>query len=272
MLHLLEALQLLQVKVPGGGPTEARRLSFRALDIEQIGHVYEGLLDHTAKRASEMTLGLAGSRDKNPGLRARGAALQLEALAAKGRSALVQYLTAESRRSAKAIEKQLDRPQLPEEEQRLQVACGGGAEGKALLARVRPFAGLIRIDGFGHPIVIHAGCVYVTEGTDRRSTGTQYTPRSLTEPIVQYALEPLVYEGPAEGKPRDQWKLRSARELLALAICDFACGSGAFLVQACRYLAERLLEAWEAIEREHPGLRPHHPRGVTCRRACPRNG
>jgi hypothetical protein len=43
VLHLLEALQLLQVKVPGGGPAEARRLSFRALDIEQIGHVYEGL-------------------------------------------------------------------------------------------------------------------------------------------------------------------------------------------------------------------------------------
>ena len=38
-------------KMPGGG--EARRLSFRALDIEQIGHVYEGLLDHTAKRATE---------------------------------------------------------------------------------------------------------------------------------------------------------------------------------------------------------------------------
>ena len=55
VLHLLEALQLLQVKVPGGGPAEARRLSFRALDIEQIGHVYEGLLDHTAKRATEPT-------------------------------------------------------------------------------------------------------------------------------------------------------------------------------------------------------------------------
>ncbi len=26
-------------------------------------------------------------------------------------------------------------------------------------------------------------------------------------------------------------------------------GSGAFLVQACRYLAERLVEAWEAAER-----------------------
>ena len=66
MLHLLEALQFLQVKVPGGGPAEARRLSFRALDIEQIGHVYEGLLDHTAKRATEPVLGLAGTKDKEP--------------------------------------------------------------------------------------------------------------------------------------------------------------------------------------------------------------
>ena len=67
VLHLLEALQLLQVKVPGGGPAEARRLSFRALDIEQIGHVYEGLLDHTAKRATEPTLGLRRQeRTRNP--------------------------------------------------------------------------------------------------------------------------------------------------------------------------------------------------------------
>ena len=51
VLHLLEALQLLQVRF--GGRTETRRLSFRALDIEQIGHVYEGLLDHKATRADD---------------------------------------------------------------------------------------------------------------------------------------------------------------------------------------------------------------------------
>src|SRR6185436_12463033 len=72
---------------------------------------------------------------------------------------------------------------------------------------------------------------------------------SLTEPIVQYTLEPLVYVGPAEGLAKEQWKLRSAKELLDLKICDMACGSGAFLVQACRYLAARLLEAWVEAER-----------------------
>ena len=52
--------------MPGGGHAESRRLSFRALDIEQIGHVYEGLLDHTAKRATEPVLGLSGTKDKEP--------------------------------------------------------------------------------------------------------------------------------------------------------------------------------------------------------------
>ncbi len=66
VLHLLDALQMLQVKVPGGGPAEARRLSFRALDIEQIGHVYEGLLDHTATRATQPVTGLVGTRDREP--------------------------------------------------------------------------------------------------------------------------------------------------------------------------------------------------------------
>ena len=52
------ALQFLEIKVPGGW--EKRRLSFRALDIEQIGHVYEGLLDHTVRRATEIVLSLEG--------------------------------------------------------------------------------------------------------------------------------------------------------------------------------------------------------------------
>ena len=48
------------------GSVEPRRLSFRGLDIEQIGHVYEGLLDHTAKRTNATILGLVGSSDTEP--------------------------------------------------------------------------------------------------------------------------------------------------------------------------------------------------------------
>ena len=101
-------------------------------------------------------------------------------------------------------------------------------------------------------MVVLPGSVYVTAGTARRSTGTHYTPPSLTEPIVQYTLEPLVYQGPAEGMPREQWQLKPPKEILDLKVCDMAMGSGAFLVQACRYLAERLTEAWENEEKKHP--------------------
>ena len=77
--------------------------------------------------------------------------------------------------------------------------------------------------------------------------GTHYTPKSLTEPIVLHTLEPLVYIGPAEGHARENWKLKYAKELLELKICDMAMGSGAFLVQVVRYLSERLVEAWNAL-------------------------
>jgi hypothetical protein len=245
VLHLLEALQVLRVKVPGGGPAEARRVSFRALDIEQIGHVYEGLLDHTAKRAIEVILGLAGSKKSEPEIPLS----KLEELATKGTDALVEFVNEETGRSEKALRKDLEKLELVDDHALL-IACG---QDPLLAKRIKPFAALLRDDDFGHLVVISTGSVYVTTGSDRRSTGTHYTPRSLTEPIVQHTLEPLVYIGPSEGKPKAEWKLKSAREILALKVCDMTMGSGAFLVQTCRYLAERLVEAWENAEKANPG-------------------
>ena len=37
----------------------------------------------------------------------------------------------------------------------------------------------------------------VRSGSDRRETGTHYTPKSFTETIVKDTLEPLVYVGPS---------------------------------------------------------------------------
>ena len=240
VLHLLEALQMLQIKLPGGGPATPRKLSFRALQITQIGHVYEGLLDHTAVRASEPVLGLGGSRNSEPEV----ALSRLEALAAKGEDDLLKFVKDETGRSSAATVKRLLASNLDDQALgRFRTACQGDEK---LWERVRPFAGLVRLDTFDYPVVIPAGGVYVTAGTDRRSSGTHYTPESLTEPIVRHTLEPLVYVGPAEGTPRDQWKLKSAADLLDLKICDMACGSGAFLVQVCVYLADRLVEAWAA--------------------------
>lgn len=253
VLHLLEALQILQIKLPGGG-SEPRRLSFRALDVEQIGHVYEGLLDHTAVRATSPVLGLEGTKNKEPEVLLE----KLEELKDKSEEDLLKFLNEETGKTLPALKKLLNLTIQTQDEQKFIGACDNDLK---LWERVRPFAGLVRKDTTGYPIIINVGSVYVTEGQDRRSTGTHYTPRSLTEPIVQYTLEPLVYIGVAEGKPKEEWKLKPASELLKLRICDFAMGSGAFLVQACRYLAERLVEAWEEAERTHPGQLVITPEG-----------
>lgn len=254
VLHLLNSLQRLQVRVPGGGPAESRRISFRALGVEQIGHVYEGLLDRTAVRASEPVLGIKGARHKERDF----SLAALEFLFIQGRDKLLELLKEETGRSLSALRNALDEVSRPDEH-KLLIACG---HDKELLERIRPFVSLIREDSFGRPLVTLADSIYVTTATTRRSTGTHYTPPSLTEPIVQYTLEPLVYEGPAEGLPRERWKLKSPSALLALKVCDMAMGSGAFLVQVCRYMAERLVESWESLEKEHPGEMLITPEGA----------
>jgi hypothetical protein len=281
VLHLLESLQFLKVKV-SGGRAEARRLSFRALDIEQIGHVYEGLLDHVARRASEVMLGLAGAKhqesevslseleviagrfslvspetdiaSEEPILRV---AEDLNASVYEPNPKLIEFLKTMTGKSEKAIRKALTEPPKVEQSQ-LRIACGRDPQ---LVSRVTRFAGLLRSDEFGQPVVIPKNAIFVTSGSDRRSTGTHYTPRSLTEPIVQHTIEPLVYRGPAEGHPREEWRLKSPKEILSLKVCDLAMGSGAFLVQTCRYLGERLVEAWENVEKTNPGKYIATPEG-----------
>jgi N-6 DNA Methylase/Eco57I restriction-modification methylase len=74
------------------------------------------------------------------------------------------------------------------------------------------------------------GAVYERVLESRKSSGTFYTPRSITEYLVRRALAPLV-------------RRRSPEEILALRVVDPAMGSGAFLVAACRYLASAYEEA-----------------------------
>jgi hypothetical protein len=227
VLHLLNSLQRLQVRVPGAGPAESRRVSFRALGVEQIGHVYEGLLDRTAVRARAPILGVKGTRNNEREI----PLATLESLSAQGRDKLLEFLKEETGRSLSALGRALDEINMLDEH-KLLIACGHDT---TLLERIRPFGNLVREDSFGRPVVTLANGIYISTAGTRRSTGTHYTPPSLTEPVVRHTLEPLIYEGPAEGAPREQWKLRSPQAILELKVCDMAMGSGAFLVQACRY-------------------------------------
>ena len=236
-LHLLDALEYLRMAAPGGG-VERRRLSFRSLGVEEIGHVYEGLLDHTARRAPEPILGLRGRETEEPELPLAA----LEAEAAKGPEALAAMLARHGVAGSEAsVRRLLDGEPEPHLLGQLTAACGGD---ETLAARVRPFLGVVRTDSLDHLQIYPAGALYMTAGQDRRSTGTHYTPVTLTEEIVRHTLEPLVYRGPADGLPPQDWRLRTPEEILDLKLVDSAMGSGAFLVQACRFLAERLVEAW----------------------------
>ena len=248
VLHLLEALQVLTA--PGG---EARLLSFSALDVEQIGQVYESLLDHTAYRASAPLLGLTGTKGKEPEV----LLADLEAQRARDDATLIASLRKKTGRSARALERALEQPEV--DDMRLRAACDND---EVLFTRVRPFASLLRYDSNDYPVVITTGSVYVSDGQDRRSTGTHYTPPSLTQPLVQHALDPLVYAEMAKGVDPSPETLRSPQELLDLKICDPACGSGAFLVQACRYLADKLIVAWQLLEDAHPGQYVIEPEGT----------
>jgi hypothetical protein len=232
VLLLLEAIQTF----------EGRTLSYRALDVEQIGHVYEGLLERTVQRVDDVTLELEGSaKAKN----ARVTLGEMESARLDGAATIIDLLKERSERSEPAIRKAIDREPDERLVARLLTVCRGDV---ALLDQILPYAELLRTDPWGYPLVHHAGAFVVVLGADRRESGTHYTPKSLTEKIVEETLTPIVYRGPAEGAAREDWTLKGADELLDLKVCDPTMGSGAFLVQACRWLADRLVEAWSDTE------------------------
>ncbi len=67
--------------------------------------------------------------------------------------------------------------------------------------------------------------ILVRGSTVRKSTGSFYTPQTIADYLVRRTLGPLVMDAPPE-------------RILRLRVVDPAAGSGAFLVAACRYLAD----------------------------------
>ncbi len=204
--------------------------------MEQIGHVYEGMLDHTASRANGWVLGLSGTGGREP-------EIELDDLERLDDDALLSLLKDKTGRGTATTEKWMTGDQPDKAVARFGATWPSAFDGTTTELRVKRFAKLIRPDSTGGPTVFQPGSVYVADSSHRGATGTHYTPRSLTEEIIKHTLDPLVYDGPSEGKPESDWTLRTPEEILDLKICDPACGSGAFLVQACRYLADHLTEA-----------------------------
>lgn len=195
LLRVLEKLLML----------DGERLSYRALDVEQIGSVYEAMMG--------FELGVAQAA--SIAVRPDHVVVNLEALFAEKPAARAKRLADEaackltgpaaaSLRSAKTTEDLV----------------------ATLERRLSPHT----------PSVLPKGALYLQPTEERRRSGAHYTPRSLTEPIVRTTLEPILEAlGP---EPR-------ADEILALRVCDPAMGSGAFLVEASRFLGDAVVRAWE---------------------------
>ncbi|HRI49663.1 MAG TPA: N-6 DNA methylase [Pseudomonadota bacterium] len=184
---------------------KGERLSYRALDVEQIGSVYEAMMGFEIQRAAGPSIAV-----------------------------LPQHVVVNLR--ALLAAKPTERAKLLKE----WAACDLSAkEAEALREASTPeaaVAALGRKASHRTPAILPPGAMYLQPGEERRRSGSHYTPRTLTGPIVQTTLRPVLEAlGPNP----------SAAQLLDLKVCDPAMGSGAFLVEACRQLAERLVAAWE---------------------------
>ncbi|MFG2648949.1 Eco57I restriction-modification methylase domain-containing protein [Streptomyces sp. NPDC048436] len=254
MLEVLRAVQY--AKLPGGD----RRISFRDIDVEQIGYIYEGLLGYSCEPVDEVVLGLTGSAGSEPEIPL--AVLEELAETKTTETTLVEAILAWVKQNQPAA-KPPTKPTLVKALKAgdtlddAEIALRDVTEDAELRERLRPFLGIIRRDLRGRPFVVEPGGVLLVETPSRASAGAHYTPRSLAEEVVKHALEPLVYSpGPHQSADQDTWVPIYADQILDLRIADIACGSGAFLVAAARYLADRLVEAWRR-EETTGGMSPH---------------
>lgn len=73
----------------------------------------------------------------------------------------------------------------------------------------------------------------ITSGNERKTTGSYYTPTALIEVLLKTSLDPLIQRAKRQGE----------HALLALKVCDPACGSGHFLIAAAHRIGRALAQS-----------------------------
>ncbi len=204
---------------------DGERLSYRSLDVEDIGSVYESMMGFKLERASGPSIAV----------RPQHVVVDLAALLSQKPDARAKLLKDEA-------------------------SCDlSGAALAALKAARTPddvVAAIGRKQSSRTPNIIPAGSLFLQPGEERRKSGSHYTPRSLTGPIVRTTLRPVLEALGDRPTPE---------QILALKICDPAMGSGAFLVEAARQLGEHLRRAWD-VHRATPQIAPDEDPDLHARR------
>jgi hypothetical protein len=95
----------------------------------------------------------------------------------------------------------------------------------------------------------------VAAGSERKTTGSYYTPTSLIGELLDSALDPVLEEAAASGE----------KAILDLKVVDPACGSGHFLVAAAHRIAKRLASVRTGDEEPSPEATRHALRDVVSR-------
>ena len=214
---------------------DGERISYRALDVEQIGSVYETMMGFRLETAHGRSAAIrAAKRHGAP------ATVNLEALLAEPSGSRSKWLQARTDRK------------LTDRVRRSVQAADTLEQLHAALDAV--------LDPQATPDLVPFGAMVLQPSEERRRSGSHYTPRELTEPIVRTALEPILarLRHGGDRPPRPE-------AILDLKVCDPAMGSGAFLVETCRQLAEALIEAWRAHDAAPP-LLPGEDEVIVARR------
>ncbi|MBD2424671.1 endonuclease domain-containing protein [Phormidium sp. FACHB-1136] len=184
---------------------DGERLSYRALDVEQIGSVYEAIMGYEVEVAEGLSIAL----------RPKDVVINVETLLA---------------------EKPTNRAKVLQD----WAECKLTGKGATALKEAKTIDDLLAALGSRissrTPNLVPPGGLYLQPGEERRRTGSHYTPRKLTQPIVETTLRPIFEQLGDHPTPE---------QILDLKVCDLAMGSAAFLVEACRQLASKLVEAWD---------------------------
>jgi hypothetical protein len=189
---------------------DGERISYRTLDVEQIGSVYETIMGFRLEIARGQSIAVKPAK-------AHGAPVTIS---------LEELLTVAGKDHGKWLKERTDQGLT-------------GAALNALKAADTPEALVAALERKVAreltPNIVSKGSMALQPSDERRRSGSHYTPRSLTEPIVRKALEPILKQFGEQPMPA---------QVLGLKVCDPAMGSGAFLVEACRELGDALLKAW----------------------------
>jgi len=202
---------------------DGERLSYRSLDVEQIGSVYEATIGYEVERANGSAIGV-WSKPKG------------------SKSSVTVVVNVEEVLKTKAS----DRAKFFKDAANYEISGKSLTDLKAAKTAEDVVAALGRKVSPKTPSLMPAGSLYLQPGEERRRSGSHYTPRALTLPIVSETLRPILSALGENPTPE---------QILELKICDLAMGSGAFLVETCRQLAEKLVKAWNK-QGESPEIPP----------------